>query len=389
MADASPPPGLIPRRLWMFWNKERMPEFVAACVAALRRTNPGWNVTVLNPRTASALGLQYTPDALVPITDQQRSDWMRLEVLARYGGVYMDASNVNFRSVEHWLNRSSSAVQGFNRPARGVDNTIVSEGYGAEMESWAIAAPSGSRFAGLWRDNFAAALRNGTEAWVGRQPAEVVGSLNAYLAIEVAWKRTRFELDAHEYPTVVRSSTDFGRPFHFMLPADWVSFWVTYDAMRAPYPVAGTDFFKFRGTERDCVAPLWFYSAFNCWPLAPCAPENVAGFLRAQLEQEPDLLASSYTELRWAHVGHFLLQWAWPLTFLLLLTILLVWVSCYFVSARCRSCTDRCGHGARLRAERVRDATCPGCFRRTGEAERLTSKSRKLDAALMDGSKPL
>ena len=171
----------------MFWNKPSMPEFVAACVAALRRTNPGWNVTVLNPQTVTALGLRYTPDSLVPVTEQQRSDWLRLEVLARYGGVYMDASNVNFRSVEHWVNTSSAAVQGFNRPVRGMDNSVVSEGYGPEMESWAIAAPYGSRFAGLWRDNFAAALRNGTEDWVGRQPAEVVGSLNAYLAIEVAW----------------------------------------------------------------------------------------------------------------------------------------------------------------------------------------------------------
>ena len=93
----------------------------------------------------------------------------------------MDASIVNFRSLEHWVNTSSPAVQGFARPANvEYIGTNV-------MESWAIASPLGANFTRVWRDNFGDALRTGAYTWVSEQPAELVGTLNGYLAEHVAW----------------------------------------------------------------------------------------------------------------------------------------------------------------------------------------------------------
>ena len=45
------------------------------------------------------------------------------------------------------------------------------------------------------------------------------------------------------------------------------------------------------------------YSAFWFWPFAPWGSKNVASWLQEQLNQEPDLLAASYTQLKLVNVG--------------------------------------------------------------------------------------
>lgn len=171
-----------------------------------------------------------------------------------------------------------------------------------------------------------------------------------------------------------------GRPFNYLLPVDWVSCWGAYDAMRASYPVPYTDFFKLRGAERDCVSPLWFYSAFNCWPFAPCVQQSVASWLREQLEAEPELLAHSYEQLRLVNIGFFLLQWAGPLIFLLILIILLTWTCFYFLHPGCRQCTNRCARNGRDGSQRCwirSQEQCKRCLYGSasseGEKQKLTS----------------
>ena len=183
-------PTTIPRALWLFWDSPALPEFVAACIAALRRTNPAWKVTVLSAESAQA-NFSLPPPPGLPSgatpTKQQLADWYRLAVLERYGGVYMDATNVNFRSVEHWVDVRSLAVQGFNRPAN-----VRVVGQDEVMENWAIAAPPNSTFVRVWLAHFADALRRGPDEWAAdqlRTPGQelLLSGLNSYLAEHIAW----------------------------------------------------------------------------------------------------------------------------------------------------------------------------------------------------------
>ncbi|KOO52859.1 capsular biosynthesis protein [Chrysochromulina tobinii] len=180
----------------------------------------------MSPDNVAALGLDPPPDSPAGIADpsqlQHNADWYRVEALARYGGVYMDASNVNLLPLETWVNVSSSAVQGFQRPmeTRYTSEGAMSEGVLSEMENWAIAAPVDSRFMARWRDHYAEALAEGLDAYVARQDNITMGALKVaegYLAQHVGWVLTRNELSEQEAPTHLVSSTDEGRPFHFMI----------------------------------------------------------------------------------------------------------------------------------------------------------------------------
>jgi len=270
------------------------------------------------------------------------------------------------------VNTNSNAVQGFAQPAN-----VDFIGQPTPMENWAFAAPLDSHFMQIWRSHFRDALHTGADKWVSEQPPALVGSLSGYLAEHVAWVLTRTELSNFTYPSVVLPSTDVGRPFYYLLGDDWVSCWSVFHSMTATYPVPFTDFYKYRGAERDCVSPLWMYSAFWFWPFAPWGSKNVAAWLREQLEAEPDLLAASYSELQWVNVGFFLIQWWGPLLILLLIFISLVWCVCYRFSERCRGCTQRCGTSMRQRGEGARQQ-CARCIRspeKIGEMEGLTQKA--------------
>jgi hypothetical protein len=48
--DVPPSPVVVPRTIFTFWSERRQyPELVAACIASLRRRNPGWRIVVLHP----------------------------------------------------------------------------------------------------------------------------------------------------------------------------------------------------------------------------------------------------------------------------------------------------------------------------------------------------
>jgi hypothetical protein len=287
--DPPPAPLSVPRRLWVFWDTDSYPELVAACIAALRRTNPDWNVTIMRPDNVEALGLRPPPQPQngETITRQRLADWYRIEVLGQLGGVYMDSSNVNTRPIENWFNTSSPAVQGFSYEGAAKVGQLV-------MENWAIGSPSASNFTRTWRGHFADALRTGPDAWVTQQGLDLDAiSLNGYLAEHVAWVVTRRELSNTTYPTTVYPSTEAGRPFEYLMRAGWAECLAASNAMRTVHPVQ-TDFFKFRGGERECTAPLWMYSLFWFWPFAPWGSRNVAAWLLEGLEAHPDLLAASY-----------------------------------------------------------------------------------------------
>jgi len=193
---------------------------------------------------------------------------------------------------------------------------------------------------------------------------------------------TRATLPESSYPTTILPSTDVGRPFYYLLRDDWASCWAAFDGMTAIDPVPFTDFYKYRGAERDCVGPLWMYSAFWFWPFAPWGSQNVAAWLSEQLEAEPDLLAASYTDFRWVNVGVFLWQWALPLFLLTVAFIAFVWSTCYCCSGSCRSCTDRRARATRDCTERFasvvrrRSAVCLGRATGDGEMEGLTGKTK-------------
>eukprot|EP00959_Pyramimonas_sp_CCMP1952_P196646 4111784-Pyramimonas_sp.AAC.1 len=88
-----------------------MPDFFKLCVDTWQRHNPHWDVRVLELNTVH----EYLSEAELPnrfsemTSHQAASDAVRLGVLCRYGGVYMDVSIIMMSSLDEfcWDNIAS------------------------------------------------------------------------------------------------------------------------------------------------------------------------------------------------------------------------------------------------------------------------------------------
>lgn len=136
----------VPRVVWMLWLQgwEHAPELVRACAETWRRQNPGWTVRPLDRAT---LGDFLPTDALAhfagkPLEPEAFSDVVRLELLARYGGVWVDATTYCLRPLDTWLpERMTAGFFAFARPAAD-----------RMLSSWFLAALPGSCIVHRWQE---------------------------------------------------------------------------------------------------------------------------------------------------------------------------------------------------------------------------------------------
>ena len=98
----------FPRVIWTLWLQgwSSAPEMPRACLESWRNRNPDWIVHALDERTLS----NFIPrDRLEQILRTPRneiealSDRIRIELLSRYGGVWVDATTLCARPLDEWL----------------------------------------------------------------------------------------------------------------------------------------------------------------------------------------------------------------------------------------------------------------------------------------------
>lgn len=94
----------IPKLIWTYWEPAPAPAFIQGCLGNWRRFAPDHELRVLDRGSIQ----QWLPelradfDAL-PIP--HRADWLRLQLLARHGGIWMDAGMLLSRDLG-WLHET-------------------------------------------------------------------------------------------------------------------------------------------------------------------------------------------------------------------------------------------------------------------------------------------
>lgn len=92
----------IPRRLWAFWDSADLPLITKACLNSWPAHFPKHTIVVVTPETIE----QYcgaVPDAVRRLSPQKLSDWVRLQVLERYGGIWIDATTLFLGPIDDIL----------------------------------------------------------------------------------------------------------------------------------------------------------------------------------------------------------------------------------------------------------------------------------------------
>jgi hypothetical protein len=142
----------IPKIVWTYWDSDQLPEFIQKSIDKVKQMNFGWKINVLHPGNIR----EYLTDTDIfsfkfADTKPRQSDFVRLHVLPKYGGVWCDASIVPQTSFEWVIDEQKKRGVEFIGYYR--EGATTKPEYPV-IESWFFACIPGSDFVSKWRDEF-------------------------------------------------------------------------------------------------------------------------------------------------------------------------------------------------------------------------------------------
>lgn len=256
--NAAPP---IPKIIWTYWHALPEPEFIQKCLANWRRFAPGHQLRVLHKDSIhNWLDTTAITDQFEQLPPFRQADWLRLQLLAKHGGIWIDASTLLTRNLD-WVHalqaERGSEYVGFyiDRFTTRPDQPII--------ENWFMAAVPQSHFIKTLAHEFDQALRMGEASYLEKLQAsgkltQVVQGLGPkdqlYLIMHVA---AAFILDRTQvdYRLSLIRAEDSALGFHAALK--WRKRHLYARLALSPAPTNLPWIIKLRGGDRRVFESGW------------------------------------------------------------------------------------------------------------------------------------
>jgi len=142
----------IPSVIWTYWrgvaddSGAKPPAFVDMCVKGWQFLNPGYNIHVLTPETVSKwLSPSDLPETFKDLPVQHQSEIVRLALLLKYGGVWLDPTVFLTRSLTSFMERASSSRTFFHTEVTEIPQELQARnkrvGILFKPDDWFLASP--------------------------------------------------------------------------------------------------------------------------------------------------------------------------------------------------------------------------------------------------------
>lgn len=144
-------PVKLPRIIWSFWEEgfEAAPPLVQLCVATWRKHSGIRDIRLLHSENIhSYLTRQDLPITFESLPVQMKSDAIRLALLSRYGGIWLDASTLVTAAVHNYVEAAAGDAGFF-----AFQNGITGKG-GRWFEIGVLAATPQHPFVVSWSASF-------------------------------------------------------------------------------------------------------------------------------------------------------------------------------------------------------------------------------------------
>jgi len=255
----------IPRQIWTFWDGD-VPDFVNKCVESWRHYNPDYKIRILNKDNLSF----YLPDVdftnIKHLDQPQRfSDMVRLHILAKYGGIWSDASIICNKSFD-WIHETQSEkgyefvgyyLDGFTLPEYKEKSKVI--------ESWFFACIKESPFVQDWRDEFSKISNYDTiNQYVDSVKNEGVSTQKIdvpdYLTIHVSAQKVLQKADSDKYNLYLLKAEDTA--YKYLVDYKWDTESAVKEGILGE-KYRDSDIMKLRGNERNYISSLDYSSYFD------------------------------------------------------------------------------------------------------------------------------
>jgi len=149
----------VPRIIWTYWHAVPEPDFIRQCLGNWRYFAPDHEVRLVHQgNIAEWLGVDSITEFFTQLPPFRQADWLRLQLLAKHGGIWIDASTLLTQSlnwVHHLQAERGSEYIGFyiDRFSTRPDQPVI--------ENWFMAAPPQSPFILALAQEFDRAIHQG------------------------------------------------------------------------------------------------------------------------------------------------------------------------------------------------------------------------------------
>lgn len=225
----------IPKVIHTFWEgKDNL--LVNECINRMKSVNPDYVVKIHNREEMDKIcDLGYLTN-----TKPQYAEYIRLYLIAKYGGVWLDATIYCVKPLHYWVDNNLNMLQGFNTPFQ--DNSF---------ESWAFASPPQHPLTTAWYNEYITCMKMGYEKYKKNSPdwlkQEEVYKHMPYLNVNGTYRVAEHDTGIKPHIIDCRDS-----PFKYLVKHN-------LNAVRAINDLCkngiddDTYMIKFRGAERDVL----------------------------------------------------------------------------------------------------------------------------------------
>ena len=167
----------VPKIIWTYWDTDEVPEIVKLSMKSWKKTSPNYFINLMNQKNIE----EYVslPENWKRLPSYRQSDIIRLRLLEKYGGVWIDASTILLENLDNFISKDNLTF--FITPSSSLENPV--------FENWFISAPPNNKVIKMWIEEVLLALQN-TDKYVDDSNIyniEIIGDVN-YLICHLALK---------------------------------------------------------------------------------------------------------------------------------------------------------------------------------------------------------
>lgn len=145
----------IPRIIWLYWDQGRQnaPSIIKSCINSWEKFNPNWDINILDGET---IYNHVDIDKIIGsnknyLTMPAKSDIIRINLLAKYGGVWVDSSCLCLQSLDNWLHELVGS--GFFAFSHFKKDRLISSWFLASLKNGSLTQIYCDAVNAYWRNN--------------------------------------------------------------------------------------------------------------------------------------------------------------------------------------------------------------------------------------------
>jgi hypothetical protein len=213
----------IPKKIWTYWdNSNNIPKTVKMCMESWKKYNPNYTITLLTKDNYQEYGNIPKEISEHPNFNDfpaRFADLVRLYVLEKHGGVWIDSSILVNSSLDDWLFPRYGEFSGFY-----IDGFTTKKEYPV-IENWFFACNKESKFMKLWKDEFIELskfpdVKSYIEAKKEQVDFQKISDPH-YLAMHIGAQKV-LQIDKYPIKNLILRKAEDG-PFKYLVDSQWDS----------------------------------------------------------------------------------------------------------------------------------------------------------------------